>query len=152
MRRRNLLAAGLATVSAGCTALRPPLDRDAAVRQVSAAETAFAQTLARRDHAAFLGFVAEDAVFLNGGQPLRGKAAIGAHWQRFYTGPTAPFSWRPERVEVAGSGLLAQSTGPVFTPDGKLIAHFYSTWRLDADGQWRVVFDDGYDVCEGAAR
>jgi uncharacterized protein (TIGR02246 family) len=152
LRRRRLLAASLAALCAACTTRLPVLDREAAAGQVSAVETAFAQTLARRDHAAFLAFVAEDAVFLNGGQPLRGKAAIGAHWQRFHIGPTPPFSWRPDHVEVAGSGTLAQTTGPVFAPDGKLIARFYSTWRLDPDGQWRIVFDDGYDVCGCPAR
>ena len=41
------------------------------------------------------GLIAEDAVFINGGKPLRGKAAIVEHWRRFYSGPRAPFSWKP---------------------------------------------------------
>ena len=40
-------------------------------------ERAFAATMAARDQAAFASFIAEDAVFLNGGRgELRGKAAI----------------------------------------------------------------------------
>ena len=47
-----------------------------------------------------------------------------------------------------GAGTLALSTGPVSAPDGKVISHYYSTWRRDADGHWRVVFDNGYDACD----
>jgi ketosteroid isomerase-like protein len=50
-------------------------------------------------------------------------------------------------VEVSGSGTLAQTIGPVFNPDGRLVARFYSTWRREEDGAWRIVFDNGYDVC-----
>jgi len=54
-------------------------------------------------------------------------------------------------VVVLASGTLAQSVGPVSNPGGKVVARFYSTWRLESDGRWRVVFDDGYDVCESRA-
>lgn len=123
------------------------VDVDALRQQVTNIETAFARTMAERNFAGFLSFVADDAVFLNGGDPLRGKAAIGAHWQKFYTAPTAPFSWRPDLVEVLASGGLAQSNGPVANPAGKVFARFYSTWRLDSPGVWRIVFDNGYEVC-----
>jgi ketosteroid isomerase-like protein len=119
--------------------------------EVSAAETAFAQSMAERDFARFGSFVADDAVFLGGGKPQRGKAAVLAAWQRFFQGPQAPFSWRPALVAVLPSGGLAQSTGPVFAPGGQLIGHFYSTWRREPDGRWRVVLDNGYDACECAA-
>lgn len=152
MHRRTALGACFALLASGCALTRPVADRAELVRAVTAAETAFARTMADRDFAAFLACVAEDAVFLNAGEPLRGKAAVAAHWKRFFSSASAPFSWQPERVEVTGSGDLAQSTGPVRAADGRLIAHFYSTWRLDADGRWRVVLDDGYDVCSCAPR
>lgn len=151
MQRRIVLAA-LGAVACGCAAARPVGDRGELVRQVTEAEIAFAKTMADRDHAAFMGFIADDAVFLNGGKPLRGKAAIGEHWKRFYSGPTAPFSWKPDLVEVVGSGNLAQTLGPVASPGGQVIARFYSSWRLEPDGRWRVVFDDGYDVCNCPAK
>jgi ketosteroid isomerase-like protein len=53
--------------------------------QVRATETAFAKTMADRDHAAFSQFIADDAVFLNLGNPLRGKAAITNFWQRLFS-------------------------------------------------------------------
>lgn len=112
-------------------------------------ETAFAATMRDRDFEAFARFVAEDAVFLNGGAPLHGKATILEHWRKFFAAPDAPFSWRPEIAETSGSGLLGATEGPVYSRDGKLIARFYSTWRLEKDGHWRIVFDNGYDVCPG---
>lgn len=56
--------------------------------------------MADRDHAAFMSHVADDAVFLNGGKPLSSKAAIGEFRKRFYVGANAPFSWKPDPVEV----------------------------------------------------
>lgn len=140
------MVTGLAALSAGCASVSTRPTREELNRQATAAEMAFARTMVDRDYAAFLSFVAEDAVFLNGGQPLRGRAAIGEHWKRFYGGTTPPFTWRPVLVEVSGD--LAQSIGPVAAPGGKVVSRFYSTWRLESDGRWRVVFDNGYDVCD----
>lgn len=115
--------------------------------QVTAAEVAFAKTMADRDHAAFASFISEEAVFISEGKPVRGQAAISASWKKFYDSPRAPFSWKPDLVEVLPSGALAYSTGPVSTPDGKVFARFNSIWRLEAPGVWRVVFDSGSAVC-----
>lgn len=145
---RGLLAAWLIAVT-GCatTAPTPPATELAA--QVRAAETAFAKTMADRDFAAFLALIADDAVFINSGQPLRGKAAIAAFWKKFYDAPAAPFSWKPEIAEVAVRGDLGYTEGPVASPDGKVFAKFWSTWRRDpVTGQWRVVFDNGQRVCD----
>ena len=103
--------------------------------------------MADRDHAAFASFISEEAVFISGGKPVRGKPAITAEWKKFYESPRAPFSWKPDLVEVLPSGKLAYSTGPVSNPDGKVFARFNSTWRLEAPGVWRVVFDSGSEVC-----
>lgn len=50
--------------------------------------------------------------------------------------------------DFAASGRLARSSGPVFDPDGKVVGVFNSIWKLQKDGQWRVVFDKGSDVCD----
>jgi ketosteroid isomerase-like protein len=51
-------------------------------------------------------------------------------------------------VEVLTSGTLAESSGPVHDAQGKLIAHFRSTWRREADGNWKIVLDNGYEACD----
>jgi len=113
--------------------------------QVREAETAFAATMASRDHGAFAAFVAEEAIFFGRSGPLRGKAAVLDGWRPLFEGPTAPFSWKPEVVEVLASGTLALSSGSVWDPAGKQMGTFNSIWRRDADGRWRVVFDKGCD-------
>jgi ketosteroid isomerase-like protein len=117
--------------------------------EVFAAERAFARSMAQRDHAAFTALLSEQAVFFTGpGEPLRGKAAVAAGWQRFFDGPQAPFSWEPDRVEVLADGLLAHSSGPVHNPAGELVQRFNSVWRQEAPGVWRVVFDRGEAVAK----
>lgn len=110
---------------------------------VRAREIAFARTMADRDFEAFLTFIAPEAVFFNGNQPLRGVDAIGQAWNGFFQGDVAPFSWSPDLVQVVETGGLALSSGPVVGPAGEGAGRFNSVWRKDADGIWRVVFDKG---------
>ena len=143
---RRLLLIAAAMWLAACTALPParPPDLATLTREVRETETAFAKTMAERDHAAFVRFLAEDTVWFSGGDaPLRGKAAVAAHWKRFYETPEAPFSWRPEDVAVLDGGTLAMSSGPVMDPSGRPVARFTSIWRREAPGVWRIVFDRG---------
>ena len=132
----------------GCAAPLPRVTPEEAKQQVMATERAFAKTMADRDHKAFASFIAEDTVFFSGPKPLHGKPAVVDFWARFYQRPQAPFSWEPDEVEVLDSGTLAISSGPVRDPNGKLFARFTSIWRLEAPGQWRIIFDKGNDVCD----
>lgn len=116
---------------------------DPLAAEVEAREIAFARTMADRDLEAFLSFISPEAIFFNGNQPLRGRAAVAAAWARFFEGPDAPFSWRPDVVTVLDSGGLALSSGPVEDPSGAVVGRFNSIWRKDPDGQWRVIFDKG---------
>jgi ketosteroid isomerase-like protein len=150
MNRRALLTAAPAVLLGGCASVTPRPDNATLVRQVTETELAFARTMAERDHAAMASFLADETVFLMGGRPQRGKAAVAEYWKRYYTEPRAPFSWKPDQVQVLDSGALAYSTGPVFDPDGKLIARFYSTWRREEAGVWRIVFDDGCSLARCA--
>jgi uncharacterized protein (TIGR02246 family) len=143
------LTCALPTLSlAACASSAPRLSREDTAAQVRAAETSFARTMADRNLDAFATHVGEDAVFLGGGKPLRGRAAIVEGWRRFFDKPAAPFSWSPEVVEVIEPGRLAYSEGPVLSPSGVNFARFYTLWRLEADGRWRVALDNGYDVCK----
>ena len=118
--------------------------------QVRQSEIAFAKTMADRDHAAFTSFVADEAVFF-GRTVQRGKAAVAEAWKGLYEGPTAPFSWTPDTVEVLDSGTLGLSSGPVFDAAGKRMGTFSSIWRREKDGRWRVIFDKGCDCPPPAA-
>jgi ketosteroid isomerase-like protein len=139
-----LVLVGFASVGVGVE----PLGKQA--EHVRSREIAFARSMADRDHAAFATFVSEEALFL-GPTVLRGRRAVAEGWRPFFEGEHAPFSWEPERVEVIDSGTLAISTGPVRGPDGQRVGTFNSTWRLEADGQWRVVIDIGCPPCPSGA-
>ena len=142
---RRLALTGGATVLAAAVGVVAPLsaqDRAAVQREVRSREEAFARTMADRDLRAFTSFLSPEAVFI-GRQVSRGPKEITETWKRFFDGPAAPFSWRPETVEVLDSGTLALSSGPVFGPDGKRIGTFNSTWRQEPDGVWRIVLDNG---------
>ena len=117
---------------------------------VRAREVAFARTMADRDHTAFETFLAEEAIFLDSGA-LHGREAVAEGWRPLFEGEEAPFSWRPERVVVTRSGTLALSTGSVHNAEGERIGTFNSTWRLEEDGEWRVVLDIGCPPCRCGA-
>jgi ketosteroid isomerase-like protein len=117
-------------------------------KQVADTERAFAATMKARDHAAFVTFLANDTVFFSGPVPLHGKKAVADFWKKLYDKPEAPFSWEPTEVEVLDSGLLAFSSGPVYDPSGKLVSKFSSIWQRDPKGQWKIIFDHGWDVCD----
>jgi ketosteroid isomerase-like protein len=116
-------------------------------KQVFEIETAFAKTMADRDFKAFKSFLSEEAIFLSGKNPRRGIEQISTHWQKYFQNKEAPFSWKPEVVQVLDSGKLAISTGPVFNSKGKLFSYYTSTWRLEEDGRWRIIFDKGNKAC-----
>jgi ketosteroid isomerase-like protein len=144
MLQRAFVVAGLCALAPG---LAPAADRDLAA-EVRAAERAFAKTMADRDLAAFTTHVASEGVFFGRKGALRGRDAVVESWKRWFEGKEAPFSWEPETVEVLDSGTLALTSGPVRDPAGTLMGTFTSIWRLEPDGQWRVIFDKGCDVCE----
>lgn len=146
MRSNTTACRALATLLLAClgACATPRLATgDAARAQVEATERGFAKTVADRDFAGFQRFLSKEAVFFTGPQPLRGSEAVAGFWKRYFAGPSAPFSWEPDEVQVLESGTLALSAGPVRDPQGKLIGRFASIWRQEAPGVWRIVFDRG---------
>lgn len=112
-------------------------------RQVFAAESSFAASMAQRNLKAFASHVSPEAIFFGDTTVMRGKQAVLAGWKRFFAKPDAPFSWSPDVIEVLPSGKLALSSGPVFDPAGQKIGTFSSIWRREPDGRWQIIFDKG---------
>src|SRR5918994_5805071 len=139
---RIVVLAGLATSFVQHSLSGQAGDR-ALTRQVFAAESSFASSMARRDLKAFAAMVSPEAVFFSDTAALRGKEAVIEAWRKFFVERKAPFSWRPETVEVLSSGTLALTSGPVHDRGGKLVGTFTSIWRQEADGTWRIIFDKG---------
>jgi len=106
-------------------------------------ERAFADAMAKRDFAAFASFLSREAIFFDGNAAAKGRDAVLEAWKPLFDGPTAPFAWTPDLVEVTESGTMAITSGPVLDAKGRRTSRFNSIWRLEPDGQWRVLFDRG---------
>ena len=124
-----------------------PATNEELAAQVRAAEMAFAKSMADRDHAAFVSHLSDEAVFFGRGV-LRGKAAVAAGWKPLFDGAAPPFSWEPEKIQVLDSGTLGLSSGPVRDPGGKRTGTYNSIWGRDADGSWKIIFDNGCPPCD----
>lgn len=120
---------------------------EALAEEVRAAETAFAKTMADRDHVAFTALLSEEAVFWGGKGAVRGRDAVAAEWKSLFEGPKAQFSWGPKDVAVGTSGDIGFSTGPVYDTDGTRTGTYNSVWRKEKDGKWRIIFDHGCPSC-----
>lgn len=147
---RALCIGGVAALALAACATTSVAPGRASTTTLIQAETAFAKSMADRDFKAFGTFIDEDAVFINGGRPLRGKSEVLAHWEKFFADAQAPFSWAPVIAEISAGNHLGYTEGPVALPDGKVVATFYTTWQLKDDGSWKVIFDNGYDTCDCA--
>jgi len=94
----------------------------------------------------FLMFFAEDAV----APPDTGKACDGLRASPAPVEPRAwDLVWEPFFGDIAQSGDLGYLTGPSsFTGAGgrKHTGVYFSIWRRDAAGLWKVVLDAGIDM------
>ena len=135
------------------TTAAPEPKLSAAECEVWARELGFARSVAEHDASAFAGFVAEGAVFgAKRPQPRRGRDAVVAAWSGLVEGKELRLSWYPTMVAIGGEPDIAYSSGPALyedlAPDAKqrfLGGGFQSIWHRDADGIWRVLFDDGIE-------
>ena len=112
-------------------------------------EIGFSQSAEKQDIDAFRSFIDGDARFV-GSEVLRGVDEVVKGWSVFFTPKGPTIKWRPQIVEVLESGTLALSRGPYETTsidaDGNSVetwGTFNSVWRLNDNGEWRVVFDAG---------
>jgi len=120
-------------------------------------EIGFSVSAEKRDADAFRSFIDFDARFV-GNSVTHGPAAIAEAWSAFLSegGPT--IKWRPQFVEVLQDESLALTRGPyrMISKDenGDETEHwgtFNSVWRLNDDGEWKVVFDAGNTAAEPPA-
>lgn len=114
-------------------------------------ERSFARSVAEHDAAAFAEHVSPGAAFDAGApRPLRGREAVVSAWAGIIRGEGLRLSWYPQRVTIGGRQDVAWSSGPALfehlAPDARPryeIGTFHSVWQRDADGAWRVLFDEG---------
>jgi ketosteroid isomerase-like protein len=112
-------------------------------------EIGFSQSVENQDIDAFRSFIDADARFV-GPAVRKGVDEVAEAWSVFFAAGGPTIKWRPQVVEVLENGTLALSRGPYRSTsvdeDGNSIERwgtFNSVWRLNDDGEWRVVFDAG---------
>lgn len=117
--------------------------------EVRCREVAFSKSVEEQDRNRFASFIDPDARFV-GSKVDRGRAAIADAWAVFFSGSLPSIEWRPQIIEVLETGQLALSRGPYrileMDEQGQVReawGTFNSVWRLNADGEWLVVFDAG---------
>jgi ketosteroid isomerase-like protein len=121
--------------------------------EVWARELSFAKSVADHDAAAFASHLQSGAAFgASRRAPTRGRQAIAERWAGIIEGKAVRLEWYPTRVTIGGVADVAWSSGPSLfedrAPDAKQrfsIGSFHSVWHRDADGVWRVLFDDGVE-------
>lgn len=140
----RVLVLAAATVAAACSSVagqRPAPVEGGAV--IVGLESRFAEASRTRGaRAAFLEFLAEEAIVLQPG-PVWGRAAYES--QEDFPGT---LDWAPDRAELSAAGDLGFATGRwVLTPrdpEGRVVEGRYLTvWKRLPEG-WRVVFDGGF--------
>ena len=112
-------------------------------------EIGFSKSVESKDLELFKSFLDDDARFVSN-SILRGPEEVAEDWSVFMTEDGPRIKWRPQIVEVLKNGELALSRGPykytAANEEGVDVDYwgtFNSIWRLNDDGEWRVVFDAG---------
>jgi ketosteroid isomerase-like protein len=92
----------------------------------------------------FVNNFADDAII------FRPTPVAGKKWYEGRPPVQGVLSWQPVLSEIAASGELGYNTGPFEfreKPDAKPVGYgeFFSFWKKQADGKWKVVLDQGCD-------
>lgn len=117
-----------------------------ALASLAAAERAFAKTSVEKGFRdAFLTFFADDGIFFQP-HPVKAKEALRAQCAR---PQTVTLNWEPIFGDVSDAGDLGFTTGPYMltdnSPQNSPPQHgcFFSIWKVQSDGSWKVVVDAG---------
>jgi ketosteroid isomerase-like protein len=94
----------------------------------------------------FYAYFANDGIAFNP-HPFRVRVALAGQPS---TPPPMGADWAPVWGDIAAAGDLGWNTGPLLYPgrDGKPDRHglFFSVWKRQADGSFKVVLDIGSDT------
>lgn len=118
------------------------------LRSLVEAERAFARTSVEKGvRDSFFEFFAEDGVNFTP-HPTNTREAIRKS-QPPATRPTSTLNWEPAFADISQAGDLGYTTGPFWvtdqSPEKRPTRHgfYFSIWKKQSDGQWKVVIDAG---------
>jgi ketosteroid isomerase-like protein len=124
--------------------------------EMIAADKAFsAMSVAKGAHAAFLAYMADDALLYEGDHPpIAGKAAAAAYYasqeKKMPTYGTQRLEWTPTGADASKDGSLGYTHGSwtlsAKKADGSAVhvtGYYVTEWRRQKDGQYKFVADIG---------
>ena len=131
------------------SALGGSRDRAAAAAALRAADSALQAAVAAKDPGRTSGLYMADATLLPIAEPaVVGREAIRDEWAKTFGIPGFQNRARTTRLAVAAGGDLGFTQGTYESAmtgaDGRPTVErgkWVTVWRLEADGQWRVVTD-----------
>lgn len=122
-----------------------------------AAERAFARTSVEKGiRESFLEFFADDGINFQP-HPVKTREAILKR-PAPTTRPPVVLNWEPAYADISRAGDLGYTTGPYVLTDNspqKNSPHYgfyFSVWKKQADGSWKVVIDAGIDTPDHSQR
>lgn len=126
-------------------------DLPPALVSLVASERRFARTSVEKgQREAFLAFFADDGIAF-GPHPVVYKEDA-ARRPAPATRPSFILNWEPLAGDVSAAGDLGYTTGPYrfsdqsAQPRPPVYGHYFSIWKVQADGTWKVVLDLGVDT------
>lgn len=120
-----------------------PADSDPTLDSLVEAEHAFARSAAKLGtRNAFLKYLADDAIL------FRPRATNGKRFLAAQSDVSGLLSWEPALADVSLAADLGFTTGPWSyspDPDSDPTAHgqYFTVWKLQPDGSWKVAIDHG---------
>jgi ketosteroid isomerase-like protein len=149
----RVVTAAVAGIAISCAAVRlGAADRAAGLKELADAERAFAKlSLAKGVAHSFHENFADDGIGFNP-QPVKVKAEMAKRSPLDPGKPRATLDWYPVLSDLAASGEMGFNLGPsLLTPppgDSAKPRHgyFFSVWKRQADGKFKVVLDIGSDT------
>jgi ketosteroid isomerase-like protein len=151
--RRSSLTLFLCLVfGSGVVRAADPSPAEAAHTMVDSERKFYQTGQEKGTRAAFLAFLAEDAIVFRPG-PVNGKEAWG---KRLETG--LDLVWEPTFAAIARSGDFGYDTGPAKwrankkEPSFSGYGHFVSIWKKQKDGAWKVALDCGIENPEPSGK
>jgi ketosteroid isomerase-like protein len=122
-----------------------------ALASLIAAERAFARTSVEKGiRESFLAFFADDGINFQP-HPVKSREAILKR-PAPATRPPIVLNWEPAYADISNAGDLGYTTGPYVLTDNspqKNPPHYgfyFSIWKRQADGSWKVALDLGIDT------
>ncbi len=146
------LAAGSLALSSCASETGSSDDYETALTSLVESERAFSAAAAERGvRDAFIVYMADDAVI------FRPRAVNAQAFLREQPAVPGLLAWEPAFADVAIAGDLGFTTGPwKYAPDaeGDFIGfgQYFSFWKKQLDGSWKVVIDHGTMQPEGEGK